>query len=177
VLQLSLRGTFAATEQDYLDVVIGKTGSLFGWAAAAGAWSAGLTGRVPEALVRFGESVGIAFQLVDDALDYAADPRLLGKRLGADLAEGKATLPLIRACAAQPGLRERLSAVLEGEDAADQLAAEVIEAVRKVGGIEAARALARQHTQAALDALAAVPEGPYRTALRDAALALTERAF
>src|SRR5512147_1882711 len=62
VLQLSLRGTFAATEQDYLAVVLGKTASLFGWAAAAGAWSAGLTGRIPEALVRFGEGVGIAFQ-------------------------------------------------------------------------------------------------------------------
>jgi octaprenyl-diphosphate synthase len=177
VLQLSLRGTFAATEDDYLNVIIGKTGSLFGWATAAGAWSAGLTGRVPEALVRFGEGVGIAFQLVDDALDYAADPQLLGKRLGTDLAEGKATLPLIRACAVDPGLRERLGGVVQGEAAAEELAAEVIEAVQKVGGVEAARALARKHTQAALDALEAVPDGPYRHALREAALALTERAF
>src|SRR5512146_2814542 len=74
VLQLSLRGTFAASEQDYLAVVIGKTASLFGWAAAAGAWAAGVDGEVPSALVRFGEGIGIAFQLVDDALDYAADP-------------------------------------------------------------------------------------------------------
>ena len=51
VLQLSLRGTFSATEKDYLDVVIGKTASLFGWAAAAGAWAAGQIGRIPEALV------------------------------------------------------------------------------------------------------------------------------
>jgi len=176
VLQLSLRGTFAATERDYLDVVIGKTGSLFGWAAAAGAWSAGLTGRIPEALARFGEGVGIAFQLVDDALDYAADPSLLGKRLGADLAEGKATLPLIRACASFPGLRERLATVLEGENA-QAVAVEVVEAVKRVGGVEAARDLARQHTAAALVALECVPDGPHRRALRDAALALTERAF
>ncbi len=179
VLQLSLRGTFAATERDYLDVVAGKTGSLFGWAAAAGAWSAGVTGRVPEALARFGEDVGVAFQLVDDALDYAADPKLLGKRLGSDLAEGKATLPLIRACAAEPGLRDRLAAVLETarEGEAERVAAEVIASVQKVGGVEAARALAREHTAAALDALSFLPEGPYRTALHDAALALTERAF
>jgi octaprenyl-diphosphate synthase len=177
VLQLSLRGTFAATEEDYLQVVVGKTGSLFGWAAAAGAWSAGLVGRVPEALARFGESVGIAFQLVDDALDYAADPHLLGKRLGTDLAEGKATLPLLRACAVEPGLRERLGRVGEGEDVAAEIAAEVIVAVKKVGGVDAARALARQHTQTALDALEAVAEGPYRRALHEAALALTERAF
>jgi octaprenyl-diphosphate synthase len=177
VLQLSLRGTFAATEDDYLNVIIGKTGSLFGWAAAAGAWSAGLTGRVPEALARFGEGVGLAFQLVDDALDYAADPRLLGKRLGTDLAEGKATLPLIRACAVDPGLRDRLATVVEGEEAAERVAEEVVAAVRKVGGVEAARALARHHTEAALDALNAVPDGPYREALRQAALSLTERAF
>src|SRR5512142_2168392 len=157
VLQLSLRGTFAVAERDYLDVVRGKTASLFGWTAAAGAWSAGLTGRVPEALARFGEGIGIAFQLVDDALDYAADPVLLGKRLGTDLAEGKATLPLIRACASTPALRDRLAAVVDGEDAA--------------------RELARQHTASALDALETVPDGPHRRALRDAAVALTQRAF
>src|SRR5512144_257040 len=133
VLQLSLRGTFAASERDYLDVVIGKTGSLFGWAAAAGAWSAGLTGRIPAALARFGEGVGIAFQLVDDALDYAADPGLLGKRLGTDLLEGKATLPLIRACEAEPKLRERLRALVDGTADGEAVAAEVIEVVRKVG--------------------------------------------
>jgi octaprenyl-diphosphate synthase len=177
VLQLSFRGTYAATERDYLDVVIGKTGSLFGWAAAAGAWSAGLTGRVPEALVQFGEDVGIAFQLVDDALDYAADPQLLGKRLGTDLSEGKATLPLIRACAAEPGLRERLATVVEGEAAAQAVAAEVIEAVKRVGGVEEARALARRHTASALEALESVPDGIHRRALREAALSLTERAF
>ena len=177
VLQLSLRGTFAASERDYLDVVIGKTGSLFGWAAAAGAWSAGLTGRIPEALVRFGEGVGIAFQLVDDALDYAADPHLLGKRLGTDLAEGKATLPLIRACASRPELRDRLAAVSDGEEAAREVAVEVIEAVKAVGGVDAARELARQHTESALTALEEVPDGPHRRALREAALALTERAF
>jgi octaprenyl-diphosphate synthase len=177
VLQLSLRGTFAATERDYLDVVIGKTGSLFGWAAAAGAWSAGLTGKVPEALVRFGEDVGIAFQLVDDALDYAADPQLLGKRLGTDLAEGKATLPLIRACAAEPALRERLATVVQGQVAAEAVAAEIIAAVKRVGGVEEARALARRHTTSALEALEAVPDGVHRRALREAALSLTERAF
>ena len=177
VLQLSLRGGFAATEQDYLNVVRGKTASLFGWAAAAGAWSAGLTGKVPEALCRFGEGIGIAFQLVDDALDYAADPESLGKRLGADLTEGKATLPLIRACAAEPRLRDRLGAVVEGTVAVEAVAAEVIEAVQRVGGVDAARALAREHPAAALQALEEIPAGAHHSALREAALSLTERAF
>jgi octaprenyl-diphosphate synthase len=177
ILQLSLRGTFAASEKDYLAVVIGKTASLFGWAAAAGAWATGVTGRVPEALSRFGESVGIAFQLVDDALDYAADPGLLGKKLGTDLLEGKATLPLIRACEADPRLRERLRALVEGDADADAVAAEVIGAVKKVGGVDAARALAREHTRIAMAALDEVPAGAHRDALREAAVSLTERAF
>jgi octaprenyl-diphosphate synthase len=177
VLQLSLRGTFAASEKDYLDVVIGKTASLFGWAAAAGAWAAGRNGPLPGALSRFGEGIGIAFQLVDDALDYAADPALLGKRLGTDLLEGKATLPLIRACQAEPRLRERLSALLDGREAGEAVAADVIDVVRRVGGVEDARALAREHTHRALAALEELPDGVHRRALREAAGHLTERAF
>jgi octaprenyl-diphosphate synthase len=177
VLQLTLRGGFSATERAYLDVVIGKTASLFGWCAAAGAWAAGADGRAPEALARFGEGVGIAFQLVDDALDYGADPGLLGKRLGQDLLEGKATLPLIRAVEAEPALRERLSLLVEGKADGNAVAAEVIAAVKRVGGVEAARAMAREHTRDALAALEEVPDGRHRAALREAAVALTERAF
>jgi octaprenyl-diphosphate synthase len=177
VLQLSFRGGFRATEKDYLDIVVGKTASLFGWASAAGAWAAGVTGKIPAALVRFGEGVGIAFQLVDDALDYGADPALLGKRLGADLIEGKATLPLIRACEAEPALRERLAGVVDGSTDVHAAAGEVIEVVKRVGGVDAARALAREHTRSALAALEEVPDGVHRRALREAALSLTERAF
>ncbi|ABC80154.1 polyprenyl synthetase family protein [Anaeromyxobacter dehalogenans] len=177
VLQLSLRGGFSATEQAYMDVVMGKTASLFGWAAAAGAWAAGEVGEIPAALVRFGEGIGVAFQLVDDALDYAADPGLLGKRLGTDLIEGKATLPLIRACEAEPSLRARLGGVVDGTADVEAVAREVIEVVKRVGGVDAARALAREHTRSALEALEQVPDGVHRRALHAAALQLTERAF
>ncbi len=177
VLQLSLRGSFEATEQDYFDVVRGKTASLFGWSAAAGAWAAGVRGQVPEALAQFGEGIGMAFQLVDDALDYAADPELLGKRLGQDFMEGKATLPLIRAFQEEPHVRLRLAALLDGKDDGAAVAAEVIQAVKRTGGIEAARALAREHTAAAMEALEKVPDGPHRRAIAEAAQHLTERAF
>ena len=177
VLQLALRGSFAATEQQYLDVVVGKTAPLFGWAAAAGAWAAGVEGKIPEALVRFGEGIGIAFQLVDDALDYAADPGLLGKKLGTDLVEGKATLPLIRACEARPDLRDRLRALVEGTANGEAVAGEVIEVVKAVGGVDAARAMAREHTRVGMAALAEIPDGPHRRALHEAAVSLTERAF
>jgi octaprenyl-diphosphate synthase len=177
VLQLSLRGSFEATEQDYFDVVRGKTASLFGWSAAAGAWAAGIRGEIPEALAEFGEGIGMAFQLVDDALDYAADPDLLGKRLGQDFLEGKATLPLIRAFHREPALRDLLGALVDGKAQSGAVAAQVIEAVKLTGGVDAARELARQHTAAAMKALQKVPEGPHRAAIAEAARSLTERAF
>ncbi len=177
VKQLSLRGGFHATEEDYFQVIDGKTASLFGWATAAGGWAAGASGEVAEALTRFGEGIGMAFQLVDDALDYAAEPEALGKRLGADLVEGKATLPLIRALAAEPRLRQALQPIAEGAAAPARVVLEVFEAVKRCGGIEAARALAREHTRGAMAALGRVPDGPHRRALADAAEALTERAF
>jgi octaprenyl-diphosphate synthase len=177
VKQLSLRGGFRATERDYFQVIEGKTASLFGWACAAGAWAAGADGAVPAALARFGEGIGTAFQLVDDALDYAADPSKLGKRLGADLVEGKATLPLIRALEAEPALRARLAPIADGADPTDEVCLEVIAAVKRTGGIEAARGLAREHTRAALAALETLPDGVHRRALVESAVMLTERAF
>jgi octaprenyl-diphosphate synthase len=177
VLQLSLRGGFQATEKDYFAVVDGKTASLFGWAASAGGWAAGARTELAGALGAFGEGIGTAFQLVDDALDYAADPEKLGKRLGSDLVEGKATLPLIRALAAEPRLKALLAPIADGREPPEQAAAEVIEAVKRSGGVEAARALAREHTRAAMAALEKVPDGAHRRALADAAVMLTERAF
>jgi len=177
VKQLSLRGRFRATEQDYFEVVAGKTASLFGWACAAGGFAAGSRGDVPTHLATFGEGIGTAFQLVDDALDYAADPGRLGKRLGADLVEGKATLPLIRALAAEPALRADLAPILEGAEPTDELCLAVIDSVKRTGGVEAARAVAREHTRRALSALELVPEGPHRRALAAAAVMLTERAY
>ena len=177
VLQLSLRGSFDATERDYFDVVRGKTASLFGWSAAAGAWAAGVRGEVPSALADFGEEIGMAFQLVDDALDYAGDPALLGKRLGRDFSEGKATLPLIRAFQHEPAVRERLRALFDGRADGAEVATDVVEAVRRTGGVEAARTLAREHTARGMRALERIPDGPHRRAIADAARSLTERAF
>jgi len=165
------------TDQDYFDVVRGKTASLFGWSAAAGAWAAGVRGEVPDALAEFGEGIGMAFQLVDDALDYCGEPDLLGKRLGQDFSEGKATLPLIRALSREPSLRERLSRLVEGREEGTAVAAKVIEAVKRTGGVEAARELAREHTASAMKALEKVPDGASRRAMADAARSLTERAF
>ena len=112
-----------------------------------------------------------------NAKKYAADPEKLGKRLGADLVEGKATLPLIRALHAEPALRARLAPIADGADPTDEVCLEVIAAVKRTGGIEAARGLAREHTRAALSALETLPDGVHRRALVESAVMLTERAF
>jgi octaprenyl-diphosphate synthase len=177
VLQLARKGSASTTEEEYFEVVRGKTASLFAWSAAAGGWAAGARGSVVESLQRFGEEIGIAFQLVDDALDFDADPAALGKKLGTDLLEGKATLPLIYACRAVPSLRARLEALLaEGSgNIPPEVAEQVLVAVKRSGGVDTARATARVHTDSALKALEGVDDGPHRRAMLEAAHALTER--
>ena len=95
VMQLTQIGNLDITEKEYLDVVTYKTAVLISAACHLGAILADAPQETQEAMVNFGMNVGIAFQLVDDALDYSAQERKLGKKVGKDLMEGKITLPLI----------------------------------------------------------------------------------
>jgi len=97
VLQLMNSGNPDIDERSYLDVVRRKTAKLFEAAAQLGAVVAGADASTEEALARYGTHLGTAFQLIDDVLDYSGDLAAIGKNLGDDLAEGKPTLPLIRA--------------------------------------------------------------------------------
>jgi len=95
VLQLATQNDLSTSEERYLDVVKGKTAALFSAACQVGALVADRPGREAAALAEFGLNLGIAFQLVDDALDYAADQTVLGKTIGDDFREGKITLPVL----------------------------------------------------------------------------------
>ena len=95
VLQLTRAHDLNLGQDLYLEIIKAKTAELFAAAAEAGAVSAGATPRQCEALRRFGQDLGLAFQLVDDALDYSGDAATLGKNAGDDFREGKATLPLL----------------------------------------------------------------------------------
>ncbi len=95
LLQLSKTGDPDITEEDYLAIISAKTAGLISAACRIGAILGSLSEEKESALALFGEKVGIAFQMVDDILDYMADEKDLGKRLGKDLREGKITLPLI----------------------------------------------------------------------------------
>jgi octaprenyl-diphosphate synthase len=173
IVQLRGRTRLEPREDVYFRIVHDKTASLFAWAARAGAASAGASPEAVAALGDFGARVGVAFQLVDDVLDYDGDPRATGKALLGDLLEGKLTLPLIRAVAARPSLGDDIEAVRAGDERA---AARVADAVRGSGVCDGVRAEAREETARAQRALEVVPPGIARDLLSAIAADLASRA-
>lgn len=173
VVQLRGRTQIDLREEVYFRIVRDKTASLFAWAARSGATVAGASAEAVGALGDFGERIGVAFQLVDDVLDYAGDPRVTGKALLGDLVEGKLTLPLIRAIAARPAVAADVDATRSGDDRASQRVAEV---VRESGACDSVRALARGETARALASLDRLPPSGARDVLAAIARELTARA-
>lgn len=177
VMQLAAAKSMATTEEKYLAVIGAKTAALFSAAAEVGPTIAGLPAmRAP--LAAFGTSLGLAFQLVDDALDYSGHEAMLGKRIGDDFREGKVTLPVILAFArGTPGERAFWQRAIEGGEVGEgdlEIAADLI---RRYRAIEETMERAHAYADKARDALAACPEGPHRQALEEAVRFTVERAF
>ena len=173
VVQLRGRLAVSLDESTYFEIVRGKTASLFEWALRAGAREGGASEAAVQALGAFGTHIGVAFQLVDDVLDYDGDASATGKSMLADLGEGKVTLPLIRA-AAEDGaaFAAHVAEVRTGDaDAAHRLAVRV----RSSGACDRVRDLAREETSRALNALQIVPECRAREILADVARGLAAR--
>jgi octaprenyl-diphosphate synthase len=173
VVQLRGRTKLDPREEVYFRIVRNKTASLFAWAARSGAVVAGASAEAAAALGDFGERVGLAFQLVDDVLDYVGDPSATGKTLLADLGEGKVTLPLIRVLASRPALALDVDSARAGDAPA---ALRVAEAVRESGSCDGVRALAREETALALASLDRVPASGARDILGAIARELAARA-
>jgi len=171
-IQLERRGNVTGTREDYFAIIEGKTAALFRWAMIAGARVARLPPAAEAALERFGLHLGVAFQAVDDELDFADGT---GKDPLADLREGKITYPLVVAMERDATLHARLVAVLaEPLPRRDELAA-IAAAVRATGALAATRTLAEEHVERALAVLDELPAGPPRDALVTVALASLER--
>ncbi|WP_242162515.1 polyprenyl synthetase family protein [Lysobacter sp. M15] len=152
-------------EAAYLRVIERKTAVLFAAATRLGALLAGTDAATQQALHDYGLNLGYAFQIADDVLDYASDAATMGKNLGDDLAEGKATLPLIHAmaCADAP-LRERLRAIVEQADTG--ALPEVLAAIQAADALAYSRSRASTYAQAAEAALQGLPESEGLAALR-----------
>jgi len=152
-------------EAAYLRVIERKTAVLFAAATRLGAVLAGADARVQQRLHDYGMALGYAFQIADDVLDYASDAQTLGKNLGDDLAEGKATLPLIHAIAhSDDATRARLRAAVEHGDT--DAMPEVLAAIRATGGLDYSRRRAEDYADAADAALEGLDDNDYTAALR-----------
>ncbi len=165
----------------YLQVLADKTASLVGTSARYGAMFAGCPADVVEVVTRFGEQIGVAFQLADDYLDLAVDGSLTGKTPGTDLREGVPTMPslLLRARAAGPdatALDRETLALLDADLSDDAALAEAVAALRAHPVLDETHRLAMDAAREAVAGLAPLGEGPAQRALADFAQALVDRA-
>jgi octaprenyl-diphosphate synthase len=152
-------------EAAYLKVIERKTAVLFAAATRLGALLADGDGRMCDALHEYGLNLGYAFQIADDVLDYASDAETMGKNLGDDLAEGKATLPLIHAIAhGDAGTKSRLRMAVEQGDT--DAMPDVLAAIRAHGGLEYSRQRALEYATAAERALDGLDDNDHVAALR-----------
>ncbi|KES20572.1 MULTISPECIES: polyprenyl synthetase family protein [Pseudomonas] len=164
VLQLTKVRDASTTEETYMEVIRGKTAMLFEASTHSAAAIAGATPEQAEALRQFGDALGIAFQLVDDLLDYRGDASTLGKNVGDDLAEGKPTLPLIATM--RDGTPEQALLVRKAiQQGGSQDLEGIRAAVEAAGALDYTANLAREYAARAIDCLKALPDNEYRDAL------------
>lgn len=174
IRQLSAYDALAFSEDDYDTLIRAKTAALFMAACEVGALIGAPAHR--KAMLRYGERLGMAFQVADDLLDYTEQQEVTGKPGGLDLREHKVTLPLIAALREMPAsARSRVEALFASPDPDDDQIAEVIAIVRTHGGLDYARRRAEQFSREAEEALDGVPESVAKTALVDAINYAVER--
>ncbi|MEO1292404.1 MAG: polyprenyl synthetase family protein [Pseudomonadota bacterium] len=170
VLQLSLANRVTADDTQYMRVIRGKTAALFEAATQVGGVIAGASAEEEEALATYGDALGIAFQLVDDALDYGGKAAALGKRVGDDFREGKATLPVILSYA-QGDETERAfwTRCMEPRHQVDGDLEQALTYLTASGSIDATVARASDHIDRATKALGRFKPSPMGDALIDVA--------
>lgn len=174
VLQLMNMHDATLSEDGYLRVIRSKTAKLFEASARLAALLAQSSTSVEQSCADYGQALGTAFQVIDDVLDYDGDVSAMGKNLGDDLREGKATLPLI--IAMQRGTELERATIRQAIETGgtDQMA-QIIVIVHQTGALQATRDAAAAEAQRALNALQGLPENRYSNALRQLASELLER--
>ena len=164
VLQLLNCNNPQTTEAKYLEVIARKTAILFSAATQLAAVISNASNEIETALASYGQHLGIAFQLIDDALDYQATAEELGKNLGDDLAEGKPTLPLIYAI--EHGTSEEADIIIDAiKNGRRDAFNAVYEIITRTKAIEYTTDRADEEAQRAIDALNVLPKSEYKEAL------------
>uniref|UniRef100_A0A7C4ARD5 Polyprenyl synthetase family protein n=1 Tax=Desulfomonile tiedjei TaxID=2358 RepID=A0A7C4ARD5_9BACT len=166
LFQMMNIGNVALTEQDYMNIITDKTAVLMEAACRGGAILGGLSPELEEALSNFGFSLGIAFQMTDDVLDYRSEQAIMGKTPGKDLEEGKLTLPLIIAlkrCNTEE--KSAVHRIIASRSVNDDDFAWIKELIGRYGGIEETLEKSRSHLEKAVRFLDIVPDSEEKAAL------------
>jgi len=174
VLQLLNSRNPDLSEEDYMKVIIGKTAMLFEGATESGAILAGASSTERQALKDYGMHLGIAFQLIDDVMDYLSTAEEMGKNTGDDLAEGKATLPLIQAMKETDPENRKLIRKAIREGGLEDLTP-VLEAILSTNAIEYTQAQAKKQSQLAIDSLNSIADSSFKETLISLAKLAVER--
>ena len=175
VLQLLNIGNTDVDEDAYLRVIQYKTAKLFEAAGRVGAMLAKATPEQEAALAAYGMHLGTAFQIIDDVLDYSGDAATIGKSLGDDLAEGKPTLPLLRAMeVGTPEERQLVRDAIEHRNGMDHLE-RILGILDRTGALEYSRQRAREEADKAIAALAILPDSRHKQALETLAHMAVQR--
>jgi len=174
VKQLANRHNPALSIADYLDVIKSKTALLFAASAAIGALLGNKEEKMEKGLYAYGLHLGNAFQLIDDALDYCSDAKTIGKNTGDDLADGKATMPLLHAL--QHGSKEQQLLIKQSlKEGNLQNFPEILKAIEETNAIAFTQQFAAQEVDYALSALEVLPDSIYKSALAELAKFALER--
>lgn len=166
ILDVIHAGDHELDTEAYLDIIRRKTASLFAACGRSAAVLAGASPEIEKGLDDYGASLGMAFQLIDDLLDYAADSEVLGKKTGADLGEGKVTLPVIQLLEeGNPAARELVLSCLGNEERASERLDDVVAALESEGAFEATRRRAEEYAGLARQGLEPLPDSREKRAL------------
>ena len=174
VLQLTRAGDASISEEQYLDVITRKTAILFAAACYGASALAGADDSVRQQQQDFGLNLGIAFQMIDDVLDYEGTAATMGKNVGDDLTEGKSTLPLIYTLKHGDPREQTLVTDAITKRSAEQIDA-IIEAVTRCGALDYTRGRARHYRDIALRKLARLPDSEYRSSMMEIAVLSVDR--
>ena len=161
LLQLTLLSRTDISEEQYFDVIARKTAYLFSACCEIGALLGGATPTEQKMLRDYGMNLGIAFQLVDDVLDFTSSQDVLGKPAGADLIEGKVSLPLIFLLQRDPQMRLALQTIISEGSYQSVTREELSGALARTGALELAHARASEYASAAVTALDGLENSPY----------------
>ena len=175
LIQLTMLGRTDISESEYFDILQRKTAFLFSACCEIGAILAGSRAEEQSALRDYGMNLGTAFQLADDLLDFTAEEDVLGKAAGADLLEGKLTLPLILLVKNESGVRKDLEKIMRDGNYENVSREYLIERLENTGTLEETRRRAYNFAVEARKNLAVLPETEYRVALEEIPVYMIER--